>query len=45
MTGNKTECPVPGGKIDTRSISGTNKRVHNNRLEGNGDGATKNLLG
>ena len=33
IAGNKTECPVLGGTIDTRSIATSTKRIYNNNLE------------
>ena len=33
IAGNKTECPIPGGTIDTRSIATSTKRIYNNNLE------------
>ena len=32
VLGNKTDCPIPGGTIDARSINMRQDRLHNNRL-------------
>ena len=43
--GNKTECPVPGGTIDTRSINMAKNREYNNRLNAMTNGENSGEIG